>query len=281
MEIFFKENGINPYKVMGVSKKNINKTILEKNTSRYISDLEYRLCYDYISRVIQESVPVPDPVPDPEPAPGPGNPWPEDIQRRVKEKFTESGGVNALNKNDTRKYLLTENDGLDFENFDNVIKTKTKGPVDYGCVDTKPRKLIDKFNIKEFNKLFESITPEPEHTETSCLETNTSLSPMGVTYCDGIFLQENTTSNQLQDIENQIKSQQDFLNDKKKRQKKKKQHFDKVETLFNKRKAEQVSVNNTKSFIEAQADMYDQKMKSMKEQTNKNKQKIQSHAFFS
>lgn len=285
-EKFFKENDINPYKVIGVSK-NFNKKELktaykkkalllhpDKKSDKH-DDLEFKMlneCYKYLLDKFEEI---------------------EDFQHKetpnhnvLKEKFKVSSAVlgdqlqernfytTNFNDPDIRKTLFV-NDTLNFDKFEEKIKSKANNPTEYSAVKTvNIPKIFDdkKFNLKKFNKTFEEqFTIEPdEKPEVTSLEAYSSLSLMPVSTYNGIMIENdkniNTRFQKYDELELLLKT-----NKNKKKKNNKNKYTDKVNDLYNKRKNEEVTVDTSKTFAEAESMMYENQINNMRNEMKNNR----------
>lgn len=300
----FSENNIDPYVILSIpktaSKKDVKlaykKKALELHPDKTggKTELEFRIlkeCYlhltesfDEVNKALSKETNSHD---------------------KLKESFNDNSEIQYDEDRNFYKQNFTENssrdklfsnNNLDFDNFDQEIKKREKGPKNYSDVNKKSYKNIfgdsSKFDIDQFNAVFtenfskidKPVTPR----EPAPLNGLSSFSPMPIATYGGIIMEDenNDFGNfmdyrklQSNDVDTVNRVQEyDNLSDTISKNKINTDAMSKGDMMkkYNTRKSESVNIDNSKSFAEAQEELLNLRISSMKRDMETNKDKIMS-----
>jgi curved DNA-binding protein CbpA len=293
--IYFKENGIDPYKILDISKnaskKDIKRAykkkalILHPDKTGGKTELQYKIlkeCYEYVTDLADTLE--------------------TKLPNELKSKFSSNEEIyyepdrqfHKTNFDDqsTRSRLFVNND-LPFERMESILEQKQKGPINYSDVEKKAYK--DPFdgkgyNREKFNAFFELNYQRPQETLTggvpeamSSLEFS-SLNPLEIQTYNGLILEKKQTNNfSLEYTENDPASLNELGDSKIKKmvgKLKKDQNSiskKKFNELLTNKKNEKFEVDTSKTFRENEALLYEDKIKTMKSEMDNNKRNIMDH----
>ena len=291
LEKYFKQNHINPYRFIGISKRSSRKELKqcfikrvkvldpEKNQGEELELKILTRCFEYIDEKFKQSK-----AKDNEDKSSLYEPVKQkEIILKVKEEtIPEDISRNFYRTNfddpETRKKLFVNNS----INLNDIGVTEKNPEIISESLDN-PKKLMKRWNIKKFNKIFEDLKDDEldKPQELNPLDANSSLAPTTVSSYKGIMI-ENPEYDVLEFADfSKIKNELDVIN-KMKRKKGKKgkqgkndlQEPEKIEVLANKRKSEKVEINTTRSFDQSISDMYEMQKRTVTDESNKNRDHI-------
>lgn len=300
LEKYFKQNHINPYKFIGVSKKSSRKELKQcfmkkvkvlDPDKNHGEELELKIltkCFEYID----EKFKLNEGIEDDEKGINKDKSFSyksvkqEAIPLKVKkETIPEDIYRNFYRTNfddpETRKKLFV-NSSLNLNDAGSIIKDMAEKKPDCNSENLEnPKKLMKKWNIKKFNKIFEELKGEEcdKPVELNPLDANSSLAPTTISSYKGLMVEN--PQDEVVDFADfsKIKKELEISNKmKRKKQKKPKetlQESEKVEVLVNKRKNEKIEINTARSFDQSISDMYEIQKRTVTDEHNKNRDHIQ------
>jgi hypothetical protein len=261
-EDFLKNKNLNPYKFLGVNKKSSDESVtkaynkLLENPDICEEDLEY--CYDYILfKNATSSF--------------------EDIDLKVDPRDSSKFENSTMRK----KIFMT--DEINFEPFlqnenkdiDKLVQEYRGNSIEILQVpgtDTFLSPKTKKFNVNKFNKMFEQHFDTGIHDELFQgmidLNANCSIECMPIKSYDGIIV-EDVSERNLDNVhlkKNLAKNNKTL----------KEPVFKDTMKAYSERKNQSVSVDTSKTFAEAEAELLEFKKKNMSMEKNKNREYINS-----
>lgn len=251
LKLYFKKNNINPYKVIGVSKNTEFSDItneykkLIKSKNKNLDDELIDKCYEYLLEMnfisknnfkrLNEQTTQRNSYLDRMNA--------ENSRADYKQQFPgyqslENRNFHSINFDSTEtRQKLFPNNPLNFDSYKNI---STRPPIQEPI--NKPKKIFENenFNLNKFNDIFEknNTVISDMHSDFQFSNALTTLTPMGVSTYNGIMIENH---------ENSIYKDFYDLNSKKKNIKND-QELDDINNLYNKRKNENINVDETVSF---------------------------------
>lgn len=208
IEEYFKENNIDPFRILnykkGYTKKDVKKIYKlkalklhpDKNNGKDYEFKLLRICYDYITSILEESNQQEKCHSD----------LKNDYNTIVKEdiyyedEYKDFHKINFENQQ-TRDRLFVNNP-IDFNDREAFIEKKRGGPIDYGKVDNDNNINLFKnrsFTPESFNAMFEIQVGEQEYTKqmnidnVQGIDAYTSLSPLSIESYGGLIVEKRET----------------------------------------------------------------------------------------
>lgn len=276
---FFKENDINPYKLLGVSKKTSEEKIkdiynkkIKKNKNNEIQLKILEDCYTYIISKVNISI--------------------KKCENKVdKEESIFDKNFYSINfdKNEIRKKIFVD-DGLDFDNFSNDIEDKKKNPKNYSNIKESNYKNIfknEKFNLDKFNAVFETTKPKEENSEEVSGFSFSSVDPFYISSDRGLIIEKKTDPTDymkflendtfdLTDLKNLDEYNEDDLSKiiKKKKKDMKPLSVSYMNKLKQDKKNEDIIIDTSKNFSRVDEVLNDIKSKDIKRENENNRNDI-------
>lgn len=293
---YFKENDIDPYQIVGVSKDcsklDLQKAFKKKarrlhpDKTNNTTAIEFKLlkeCYDFINEYIEINITKNH------------TELKKQYKNHQQEDHTSSRDFYKTEWNDmsTRNTLFVNND-LEFDRWGDIVEQKSKGPTSYDNVEKKNYKNIfsgGNFNNSTFNAAFEL----QHNTQEKIMEGQESFSPMTVdAYSSLCPLEIETYNGLIVEKRKQIKPvsfQEPYFepelvcnlptkkmnkitrdNTKGSSSISKKKMGGMVENYITNRK--EIQVDTSRSYAENEALIYENRINSMREEMNRSKNSI-------
>lgn len=298
---YFKENNIDPYSILGISKdasKNDIKRAYKKKSlichpdrTQGKTDLEFKIlgeCYKFAIDTL-ESMSTKS-----------HQELRTNYNRSAEEEFEyeDERNVFKINWEDpkNRTKFFANGDQLPFDKMESIIKEKERSPTDYASIERKNyRDIFDgkAFNNATFNAAFEMQTNTKEKLKASytgdpqAFESFTTLSPLHIETFGGLIVEKRINDKPISFTEDTIEPE--LISNMKQRQltavinKTKKETVGmskrKTSSLVNNMISERanVKVDTSRSFADRQAELYETHMNTMREEMDSNRVNVMNN----